>query len=161
VAEQWFLKIDGIDGESTNDAHKDEIDVESWSWGVTQAGSSGSGGGGGSGHAAFQDMHFVARISKASPKLFLSCATGSHHKVATLSGARTAGKGKTVDFLKYKLSDVQVTGVQHSDSDAGAPMEQFSLQYSKFEMSYSPQTTSGKLGTAVTAGFDVVQNKKL
>jgi type VI protein secretion system component Hcp len=57
-------------------------------------------------------MHFVARISKASPKLFLSCATGSHHKVATLSGARTAGKGKTVDFLKYKLADVQVTSVQ-------------------------------------------------
>ena len=161
MAEQWFLKLDGIEGEATNAAHKGEIDVESWSWGVTQAGSSGSGGGGGSGKAAFQDMHFVAQISKASPKLFLSCATGSHHKVATLSGARTAGKGKTVDFLKYKLSDVQVTSVQHSDSEAGAPMEQFSLQYRKFEISYSPETTSGKLGAAVTAGFDVQQNKKL
>jgi len=161
VAEQWFLKLDGIEGESTNAAHKNEIDVESWSWGVTQAGGSSFGGGGGSGKAAFQEMHFVARISKASPKLFLSCATGSHHKVATLSGARIAGTGKTVDFLKYKLSDVQVTGVQHSDSEAGAPTEQFSLQYSKFEMSYSPQTTSGTLGAAVTGGFDVLQNKKL
>ncbi len=161
VAEQWFLKLDGIEGESTNAAHKNEIDVESWSWGVTQAGSSGFGGGGGSGKAAFQDMHFVARISKASPKLFLSSATGVHHKVATLSGRRTAGKGKTVDFLKYKLSDVQVTGVQHSDSEAGTPMEQFSLQYSKLEMSYSPQATSGKLGAAVTANFDLLQNKKI
>jgi type VI secretion system secreted protein Hcp len=161
VAEEWFLKLDGIEGESTDAAHKGEIDVESWSWGVTQAGSSGLGGGGGSGKAAFEDMHFVARISKASPTLFLSCATGSHHKVATLSGARTAGKGKTVDFLKYKLSDVQVTSVQHSDSEAGAPMEQFSLQYGKFEISYSPQTTSGTLGAAVTAGFDVLQNKTL
>ena len=161
VAEQWFLKLDGIEGESTNAAHKNEIDVESWSWGITQAGSSGFGGGGGSGKAAFQDMHFVARISKASPKLFLSCATGVHHKVATLSGRRTAGKGKTVEFLKYKLSDVQVTGVQHSDSEAGTPMEQFSLQYSKLEMSYSPQATSGKLGAAVTANFNVLQNKKI
>ena len=159
MAEQWFLKIDGIEGESTNDAHKDEIDVESWSWGVVQSGASGSGGGVGAGKAVFQDMHFVARISKASPKLFLACATDSHHKVATLSGSRTGGK--TVDFLEYKLSDVQITSVQHSDSEAGAPMEQFSLQYRKFEISYSPQKSSGKIGPAATAGFDVQQNKTL
>jgi type VI secretion system secreted protein Hcp len=159
VAEQWFLKIDGIDGESTNAAHKDEIDVESWSWGVVRSDAPGPGAGVGSAKPAFQDMHFVARISKASPKLFLACATGSHHKVATLSGARTAGK--SVDYLKYKLSDVQVTSVQHSDSEAGAPIEQFSLQYRKFEMSYSPQTATGTLGAAATAGFDVQQNKQL
>ena len=159
MAEQWFLKIDGIEGESTNDVHKDEIDVESWSWGIVQSGASGSGGGVGAGRAVFQDMHFVARISRASPKLFLACATDSHHKVATLSGVRTAGK--TVDFLKYKLSDVQVTSVQHSDSEGGAPMEQFSLQYRKFEISYSALSSSGKLGTPVTAGFDVQQNKKI
>ena len=161
MAEQWFLKLDGIEGESTNAAHKGEIDVEAWSWGVTQGGSSGLGGGGGSGKAAFEDMHFVARISKASPKLFLSCATGSHHKVATLSGSRTAGKGTTVEFLTYKLSDVQVISVQHSDSEADAPMEQFSLQYGKFEISYSPLASSGKLGAPAKAGFDVQQNKKL
>ena len=44
MAEQWFLKIDGIEGESTNDLHKGEIDVESWSWGV-QSGSPASGAG--------------------------------------------------------------------------------------------------------------------
>ena len=159
AAVDYFLKIEGIEGESTNATHKGEIDLESWSWGVSQSGPMGSGGGAGSGKAHFQDMHFVARISKASPKLFLSCAPGTHHKVATLSAARTAGK--TVDYLKYKLSDVQVTSVQHSDSEAGAPMEQFSLQYRKFEMSYSPQTSSGKLGAAEKAGFDVQTNKKL
>ena len=118
MAEQWFLKIDGIDGESTNAAHKDEIDVESWSWGVVRSDAPGPGAGVGSAKPAFQDMHFVARISKASPKLFLACATASHLKFATLSGARTAGK--TVDYLKYKLSDVHVTSVQHSESDGGA-----------------------------------------
>ena len=62
MAERWFLKIDGIPGESTDVNHKDEIDVLSWSWGVTQTGGSG-GGGGGAGKAAFQDFHFVSRIS--------------------------------------------------------------------------------------------------
>lgn len=160
MAESWFLKVDGIEGESTDAAHKDEIDVQSWSWGVVQTGTS-PGSGGGAGQANFQDFHFVARISKASPRLFLACATGIHHKWATLSGARTAGKGKAIDLLKYKLSDVQVTSVAHSDSDSEPPMEQFSLNYSKFEISYSPQTAAGKLGPAVTAGFDLKHNKKI
>jgi type VI secretion system secreted protein Hcp len=160
VAESWFLKIDGIEGESTDAAHKGEIDVQAWSWGVSQTGGA-PGSGGGSGKADFQDFHFVARISKASPQLFLACATSTHHKVAALSGVRSAGKSKAADFLKYKLSDVQVTSVQHSDGESGPPMEQFSLNYSKFEISYSPQTATGQLGPAVVAGFDLKQNKKI
>ena len=50
------------------------------------------GGGGGAGKASLQDLHFVSHISKASPKLFLSCATGTHHKTASLSGVRTAAR---------------------------------------------------------------------
>ena len=161
VAESWFLKIDGIEGESTDAAHKGEIDVSSWSWGVSNEATSPGGGGGGAGKATFQDFHFVARISKATPTLFLSCATGTHHKWAALSGSRTAGKAKGADFLKYKLSDVQVTSVQHSGGEPEPPNEQFSLSYTKFEISYSPQTAKGGLGPPVTAGFDLKLSKKV
>jgi type VI secretion system secreted protein Hcp len=164
VSERWFLKIDGIAGESTDVAHKDEIDVLSWSWGVAQTGggSSGAGGGagGGAGKAAFEDFHFVSRISKASPALFLACATGTHHKSASLSGVRSAAKSKTGEFLKYKLSDVVVTSDQHSGDENGAPVEQFSLNYSKIEISYTPQTATGAGGTPIQAGFDVKSSKK-
>ena len=30
-----FLEIKGIDGESTADKHKGQIEIESWSWGAT------------------------------------------------------------------------------------------------------------------------------
>ena len=43
----YFLKIDGIEGESRDDKHKDEIEIESFSWGETQTGSFAVGGGGG------------------------------------------------------------------------------------------------------------------
>ncbi|HEU0169869.1 MAG TPA: type VI secretion system tube protein Hcp [Acidimicrobiales bacterium] len=155
MAESWFLKVDGIDGESTDVAHKGEIDVLSWSWGVANTGSPGSGGGGGAGKASFQDFQFVSRISKASPQLFLSCATGSHHKSASLSGRRAAGKSKD-DFLTYKLTDVQVTSVHHGDGEADPPTEQFSLSYRRFEISFTPPT-----GPAVNAGFDLKLNKKV
>jgi type VI secretion system secreted protein Hcp len=160
VAERWFLKIDGIAGESTNAAHAGEIDVDSWSWGVSRGGSGGSGSGGGAGKASFDDFHFVSRISAASPKLLDACATGSHIKQATLSGARSSGKSKGGDYLKYQLSDIVVTGVQQLGGDDQVATQQFSLNYSKVEVTYTPQTASGKLGPPVTFGYDIKTTKK-
>ena len=161
MAERWFLKIDGIVGESTHAVHKGEIDVLSWSWGVTQTGGGGGGGGGGAGKPAFNDFHFVSRISKASPALFLAVATGAHHATAVLTGVRIVAKGKGLEFLVYKLSDVMVTSVQHGDSEGTVPTEQFSLNYSKFEISYSPTNAKGKLDPPIKAGWDLKTNKKI
>jgi type VI secretion system secreted protein Hcp len=161
VAENWFLKIDGIEGDSLDKVHKGEIDVESWSWGVVNEGSPDSGGGGGAGRASFQDFHFVGKISKASPQLFLSCATGVHHKVATLSGRRAGGDKASGDFLKYKLSDVQVTSVQHAEGGSDLPIEQFSLNYGRFEITFTPQNPDGSPGSPISAGFDLKINKKV
>ena len=159
MAENWFLKIDGIEGDSLDKVHKGEIDVQSWSWGVVHEGSPGPGGGG-AGRVSFQDFHFVAKISKASPQLFLSCATGVHHKGATLSGSRLGDKASG-DFLKYKLSDVLVTSVQHGEGGSDVPTEQFSLSYARFEITFTPQSTDGSPGPPVSAGFDVKLNKKI
>jgi type VI secretion system secreted protein Hcp len=159
VADSWYLKIDGIEGESPSVAHKGEIDVQSWSWGLAQTGGAPHGGGGGIGRATFQDMHFTALISTASPKLFLSCATGMHHKAAQLSGERG---GKGIEFLTYKLSDVLVTSVQQADTAGGSlPVEQFSLGYGKIEVSYRTQKADGSVGPPETAGFDLKNNKKI
>ena len=160
MAEKWFLKLDGIDGASTTSGHKGEIDILSWSWGVERSGGGASGSGAASGKARFEDFHFVARIDKASPALFVVCATGQHMKTAQLQGTR-AGKGKANEFLTYKLSDVSVTEMEQGDADTGAPIAQFSLDYKKIEMTFTPQLSSGKLGTAVHAGFDVAAHKVL
>jgi type VI secretion system secreted protein Hcp len=160
VAERWFLKIDGIAGESTDANHKGEIDVESWSWGLSQSGSVGPGGGGGAGKVSFQDFHFVSRISKASPALFLACASGSHIKMATLSGVRGAGKVKSADFLKIKMTDLLVSSMQLGDSEGTVPTDQFSLNFSKVELSYTSQSAKGKAEPPVTAGWDLKQSKK-
>ena len=162
MAEQWFLKIDGIVGDSTVVNHKDEIDVLSWSWGATQTGgTTGAGGGAGAGKASLQDFHFVSHISKASPKLFLSCATGTHHKTALLSGVRVGGKGASSEFLKYKLSDVVISSDQQAGNQGDFPVEQFSLNYSKIEVTYTPQAGIGAAGTPITAGFDFKASKKV
>jgi type VI secretion system secreted protein Hcp len=157
----YFLKIEGIDGESTDSKHKGEIELESWSWGATNAGSHGSGGGGGAGKVAMQDFHFVMKHNKASPKLMLACATGEHLKKAVLV-CRKAGKEQQ-EFLKVTLTDCLVSSYQtggsaHSDV---IPTDQVSMNFAKIEKEYKEQKPDGSLGGAVKAGYDVKSNVKI
>src|SRR5712691_1094097 len=71
-----FLKIDGIQGEATDAAHKDWIEIYSFSWGVSNLQTSAAHAtGGGAGHQQIQEATFVAG-GKAVPKMFLLCQTG-------------------------------------------------------------------------------------
>lgn len=91
--EQFVLELDGIKGESSDSKHKGAIEVESFSWGVSQASAAAAaGGGGGAGKVVFQDIHFTTRLSSASPQLFLTCATGQHIKKAILFVRKSGGE---------------------------------------------------------------------
>jgi type VI secretion system secreted protein Hcp len=155
-----FLKIDGIKGESTDDKHKDEIEIESFSWGATQTGTMAFGGGAGAGKVQFSGFNFTTKMTKASPMLFLKCATGEHIKEAILSGRKAGGDQQ--DFLKITLSDVLVSSYQTGGSTGSdVPMEQVSLNYAKIEFEYKPQKPDGSLDAAVRAGWDLKQNVKI
>src|SRR5215468_8830003 len=84
MASDIFAKLGDIKGESIDDKHKDEIEVLSYSWGVSNAGSMNYGTGGGEGKASFHDLSFAHKIDKASPVLMQACATGVHLKDATI-----------------------------------------------------------------------------
>lgn len=157
----YFLKIDGVDGESTDDKHKGEIELESWSFGGTNSGSFSSGAGGGTGKVALQDFHIVKKTDKASAKLLTSCCTGEHLKTATLV-CRKAG-GDQQEFLTIALSPVLISSFQSSGS-AGSdviPMEQVSMNFGKVEYKYKEQKPDGSLGGEVIGGWDVTTNKKV
>lgn len=159
MAADYFLKIDGIDGESADSKHKGEIELASFSWGVTQSGPVARGGGARAGKAQFQDFHFVARTSKASPKLLLACASGQHVKSAVLT-CRRGGQNK-LSFLEYKLSDVLISSFLVGGSTPDEPHDQVSLSFGKVEMEYTPQGKTGKAGVPVEAAWDVKANKQI
>lgn len=161
AAVDYFLKLKGIDGESTDHKHKNEIDVESFSWGETNSGTHAGGGGGGAGKVTMQDFHFVMKISKASPKLMLACATGEHIPDGTLV-CRKAGTDQQ-EFLTIKMTDLLVSSYQTGGSGHGdiVPTDQVSLNYSKIEFEYKEQKPDGSLGGAIKAGYDLKANKKV
>jgi type VI secretion system secreted protein Hcp len=161
VAVDYFLKIDGIPGESTDSKHKDEIDVLAWSWGEANPVHHSGGGGSGGGKVQIQDFTFSANLSKASPHLMLACASGKHLKGAVLS-ARRSGKGQQ-EFLTFSLSDVLVSSYQTAGAEAGdvVPIDSFSLNFSKIEMEYKQQKATGAAAGSIKVGWDVKQNKQL
>jgi type VI secretion system secreted protein Hcp len=157
----YFLKIAGVDGESGDDKHKGEIDVESFSWGETQSGTAGHGSGGGAGKVQVQDFHFVKKLDKASSRLFIACATGEHFKSAILT-ARKAG-GSQQEYLKITLEDCLVSSYQVGGSAHGdvVPTDQVSLNFSKLEFSYKEQKPDGSLGGEAKQKYDFSANKKI
>ena len=161
MASDFFLKIEGIPGESHDSKHKNEIDVLSYSFGASQTGSSAYGGGAGAGKVQFQDFHFVMKMSKATPKLFLACANGEHIKSAILT-ARKAGKEQQ-EFYTIKFSDVLVSSYQTSGSGSGdeVPTEQISFNFSKIETEYKEQKPDGTLAGGIKAGYDIKINKSV
>src|SRR5918995_7530904 len=159
AAVDYFIKFDGIKGESADAKHKDEIDIESWSWGETNSGTSRSGGRAGAGKVSMQDFNFVMRLNKASPALMRSCATGQHIKAATLSG-RKAGKGQQ-DYLTFKLYDVLVSSFQTGGSESAdiVPTDQVSFNFAKIEVEYKVQKPDGSLAPGDQFKFDLKANK--
>lgn len=155
----YFLKIDGIEGESQDSKHKGEIEIESFSWGAAQMGTASHGGGMGAGKVQMQDFNFSMRVNKATPKLFLACARGDHIKNAILT-CRKAGKEQQ-EYLKVTFTDILVSSYSAGGSAGGGvvPMDQISLNFTKVEFEYKEQKPDGTLGGAIKAHYDMKLSK--
>jgi type VI secretion system secreted protein Hcp len=123
-----FLKLDGIKGESTDSKHKGDIEISSFSWGVSNSSSIGSAtGGAGAGKTTIQSFSITKVLDKSSPLLLQAAASGKHLKFAELLFARKAGH-KQQDYLYIKMENVLISGVQAGGSGNGAPQEELAVR---------------------------------
>jgi type VI secretion system secreted protein Hcp len=156
-AVDYFLKIDGVEGESQDSKHKSEIQLESWSWGETQSGSANKGVGLGAGKVVMQDFVFVKNVDKASPKLMLKCATGEHIPNVVLT-CRKAGKDQQ-EFLKVFFKDTLISSCQISGTGNAdiIPVENISLNFTAIKVEYREQKPDGTLGGSTVFEYDLKQ----
>jgi type VI secretion system secreted protein Hcp len=158
AAVDYFLKIDTIKGESTDDKHKDEIDIMSWSWSETNSGAHAAGGGGGAGKVSMGDFMFTMQTCKASPDLFVKCATGEHIPEATLV-CRKAGKTGQ-EYLIVKMNDLIISSYQAGGSQGDVlPVDSIALNFSKIEFKYASQKKDGTLDSPLVKNYDLKLNK--
>jgi type VI secretion system secreted protein Hcp len=159
MAMSIFARIGTIKGESQDARHKDEIDVLSWAWGVSQSGTAGHGTGGGVGKASFHDFSFAHHVDKASPLLMKACATGQHVSDATIT-VRKAGQGQQ-EYLIIKMTDIVVTSVSTSVSDqGGSTIESVVLAFAKVDLEYKPQKPDGSLDVGLHFKYDLKAQKE-
>jgi type VI secretion system secreted protein Hcp len=154
---EGFLTIDGIKGESTDSKHAGAIDIQSFSFGVTNTGSTQIGGGGGAGKASFSSFKFNKLYDSSSPALFEGTATGEHFKSATFAFRRNGAE--QAEFLTIKLSDVLISGYQQGGTKEPSLLEGVELDASKIEIDYKPTKADGSLGTSVRSSYDLKENK--
>ncbi|WP_434034314.1 Hcp family type VI secretion system effector [Cupriavidus sp. a3] len=160
MAQDIFLKINGIDGESQDSSHKNEIELLAWDWTIEQQSTMHAGSGGGAGKATVSDLSFEHYIDRASPNLMKYCLTGKHINEAVLV-VRKAG-GNPLEYLKLTMTDVIVTKVSPRGSvdDEVRMREQVALSFSRVKQEYVVQNAQGGSGGAVTAGYDIKGNKE-
>jgi type VI secretion system secreted protein Hcp len=153
-----FLKLDGIEGESTDARHAKEIDVTAWSLGVTNPGSGhAGGGGGGTGRPKVTDLAVSKLLDRASPALMLAVASGRHVRSGRLTV--TGGGPRPVEYLVVDLEDVLVTACLVADAaDPDRPVENVSLAFGKIHVAYTQQSPDGGVGSVSTFGWDVDRN---
>lgn len=157
MAVDMFIKIDDIKGESADAAHKDEIDVLSWSWGMSQSGSAQVGGGGGTGKVEVQNLSFAKYVDRASPNLMKLCCNGKHFKKAMLV-VRKAG-GKPLEYIKLELTDGLIASISTGGSGGEDRLtENVVLNFASFKYEYTPQKADGSGDAAIPAQWNIATN---
>lgn len=151
-----FLKLTNIKGESKDSKHSGEIDIDSFTFGLTNGGAWASGGGGGAGKVAFQDITFSKSADSSTGPLMEACAKGTHIKEGLLT-VRKAG-GQQEEFYKITLNDILVTSISNGGAAGGNPTETVSLNFGLIKFDYKEQAADGTLAGVVKFGWDIKKN---
>ncbi len=158
MAVDMFLKIAGVDGESIDKAHQGEIDILSWSWGMSQSGTTHVGGGGGSGKVSVQDITLTKYVDASSPALLLSCCKGTHLDQAVLV-VRKAGESP-LEYIKLTMKEVIVSQLATGGRGGEDRLtETLTLNFAEFKFEYQTQSRKGgKEGGARIAAWNIAEN---
>ena len=158
MAYDAFLKLDQLNGEVQDSQFEKWIEVDSFSWGVSNTTSIGSAtGGAGSGKAAFQEFKITKPTDISSAQLFLKCASGQHFQKADLYVRKAGGdaSGASSVFLKIELQDVLVSSVEFEGANGGddRPAEDVTFNFGKIYYEYD--APDGEVGQF---SWDLVNN---
>jgi type VI secretion system secreted protein Hcp len=160
MAQDIFIRFNGIEGESQDFKHKGEIEVLRWGWAVNQTSNMHSGSGGGAGKSTVHDLHFEHYIDKSSPNLLQYCLTGKHIPEAVLTVCKAGGS--PLDYLQITLQELIITQVHPVGYyRMRSPREKIALSFTRVKMDYIPQNEQGNSMGTVSMGYDIKANTEI
>ena len=159
AADDMFLRLDGIRGESTDARHKGEIEILSYTQSMAGPFARGATGAGAAAGKAVCGMVTITKyVDLASPDLVLNALNGRHIPKAVIFFRRP---GQQFEYYKVTLDDVIVAEVEQSDSKTQPRVsEKVTLMGRRFFYEYTEQTPQGGSGGKPKAGWDCVAASK-
>ena len=156
-----FLKLEGIESDSLDAAHENEIIVDSWSWGMVQSGTTHEGPGGGGGKVSGGDMSVAKKVDKATPAIMKHCCNGKHIPSGTLT-IRESGGDAPVEYLKIEMETIMITSYQTggSSDDQDRIEEHLTLNFQSYVTTFTEQTATGGAGASTPQGWNFAKNEK-
>ncbi len=153
TAIDYYLKIDSIKGESTNEKHKDWSALQSFSWGVVNAGS-GGGGGASVSKPIFSDFSWAQMLDSSVVPIMLGVAGSKHFKDATFEAVYAGSKKNNKAFFTMKFEDVLLKSLKLDGDSAGIGFTA-SLNTAKIEMTYRPLDQKGGFGNEIVGAWNL------
>ncbi len=149
-----YLKFTGIDGEATASGYEKQINIASFQFGVGRGISTqvGAGQKREASHASVSEITLTKTLDSSSTKL-LKAATIDRAGVDAVITFVTTGDTAQA-YLTYTLTDTLVSGYSIS-SGGDRPMETFSLNFTKFETSYTGTGEDNKATGPARFGYDL------
>jgi type VI secretion system secreted protein Hcp len=163
-ADDIFLKLTDVKGESLDARHPGEIEILSYTQSMTGPFAPGATSGAAAGGKTTCGAVTITKyVDASSPDLILAAANGRHYPTAVITFRRT---GQTpFEYYTVTLDDAIVTGVEQSGSRSSSTqrvVEKVSLIGRAFRFEYTAQQpTTGGIGARPKAGWDCVANKKI
>ncbi len=161
MAFDGFIKLDGIEGESSDSKHSGWIEMTNCDMEIHQTISTtaSSAGGAGAERADFSDLSFTKLLDKSSPKLALACADGTHFNTIAIELCRSGAE--KIKFMEIKLTNSFISSLALS-AGGDFPSETVTLNYGKIEWKYTQQNRRGGIAAGnVAAGWDLQRNCKV
>ncbi len=165
MAVDIFLVIPGVKGETadTNFAKQFAIDVQGWTWGMSQAGSAGQGSGSGVGKVNVSDLQITKNVDKSTPALMAACCAGTAYGTSASTpvvlSMRKAGGTNPLVYMTVSLFNVTISAVNPTTSSSNdMQMETLGLHFGAFQVVYTPQTKTGDKDADVTMTWNVAGN---
>jgi type VI secretion system secreted protein Hcp len=148
-----YLLIDGVPGECTAAGYEGQIEIQSYSHGVSQSASmsAATAGGATTGRCSHSDFTITKELDKATPLLAQKCSDGTHIPSIKLVLAR-AGGGTHVPYMEYSLTNCIVSSVSTGGGTGSFPTEAVTFNYGKIEWTYTQQKRDDGSGGGKVAG---------
>jgi len=162
MAFSGFLQIEGITGESSDDAHADWIEFEKFHHEVMMPGGSDISGSGGlaGGKADVGDIKITKLYDKSTPAICEFSYSAKEVPTITIELC-DAQAGTQFTYMKYTLENCIISGytqIGDTKGDHNRPLEEISLRFARIKFEYTPRKDDGSADAATTGGWDRGKN---